>query len=50
MNNVVEIQQGIPSDTMVWSNFKAGDDRALDVLLSRHFRPMLHYFAMRMFC
>lgn len=43
MSKIVDIHQGISSDTMVWQRFKGGDDQALDLLLSRYFRPMLHY-------
>ena len=43
MRKIVDIHQGISSDTMVWQRFKGGDDQALDLLLSRYFRPMLHY-------
>ncbi|HEV7382498.1 MAG TPA: sigma-70 family RNA polymerase sigma factor [Dyadobacter sp.] len=31
------------ADHLVWSRFKNGDDESLNVLLSRYFRPMLHY-------
>lgn len=43
MDKVIEIQQVNVSDTVAWALFKSGDDRSLNVLLSRYFRPLLHY-------
>ena len=31
------------SDNVVWNMFKEGDDKSLNILLLRHFGPMLHY-------
>ena len=43
MGKMAENHPDLLSDNMVWYQFKSGDDRALDILLSRHFRPLLHY-------
>jgi len=43
MGKMAENHPDLLSDNMVWYHFKSGDDRALDILLSRHFRPLLHY-------
>jgi len=43
MDKVIEIQQVNVTDTVAWALFKSGDDRSLNVLLSRYFRPLLHY-------
>lgn len=39
----MEAQQEDTSDAMTWALFKSGDDQSLNVLLSRYFRPLLHY-------
>ncbi len=31
------------SDDLVWTSFKNGDNRSLNTLLLRYFRPLLHY-------
>lgn len=43
MNEMFENHQEPISDNGVWDMFKKGDDKSLSILLSRHFRPMLHY-------
>lgn len=43
MNNMFENHPEPLSDNVVWDMFKNGDDRCLNMLLSRYFRPMLHY-------
>lgn len=43
MDKLIEIQQVNITDTMAWALFKSGDDQSLNVLLSRYFRPLLHY-------
>nr|WP_295924954.1 sigma-70 family RNA polymerase sigma factor [uncultured Dyadobacter sp.] len=43
MDKLIETQQEDTSDAMTWALFKSGDDQSLNVLLSRYFRPLLHY-------
>jgi RNA polymerase sigma factor (sigma-70 family) len=43
MDKWIEVQQVDTTDAMTWALFKSGDDESLNVLLSRYFRPLLHY-------
>lgn len=43
MDKLIEIQQVNITDTVAWALFKSGDDQSLNILLSRYFRPLLHY-------
>lgn len=43
MDKLIEVQQVDTTDAITWALFKSGDDQSLNVLLSRYFRPLLHY-------